>query len=195
MPAEIDLLAVLQTFLRSNLAGTVLGFFLGLLSAPLIDWIRRQQEKQHLINLFLAELKRTHLEIDSRKQAPVGKPWARIRDGILSVPGINFSGAPEYEFEVYNAKLFETEGVKLAELLRPSGRHHFWEAYGYLRDAEAARAVLKRLKKDDPDYEAYQKLFVGLIEKAADCLAKLWDTLQKERTPYQVWREAFSGRD
>jgi len=179
-------------FSVSSLAGTFAGFLLGLVSASVIEAIKRQQEKQRLINVFLAELMRTHLEIDSRKQAPVGQLFSRLRTTLLSINDLHFRGVPEYEFEVYNTRLYETEGVRLAQQLGPAGRKAFWAAYGYLRDAEAVRTVIKRLATNDPDYTAYQQLFVRLIEQASDALEGLWSALQRERTAWQNLRDLFS---
>ena len=137
----------------------------------------------------MAELRRTHLEIDSRQQAPVGKLWARGRFELLGVGGVQFSGIPEYELEVFNAKLYETEGVRLAQQLRPTGRRLFWTAYGYLRDAEAIRLVLKHLKSGDQDYTQYQTIFVELIKRSSSALDELWRALEGERSILETIRE------
>ena len=106
---------------------------------------------------------------------------------------MTFSGAPEYEIEVYNARLFETEGIRLAQHLGPCGRQEFWAAFGYLRDAEAIRLVLKSFPKAEHDYEAYQKVFVVLIRKSSDALTKLWQALEHERSLIETLRDLWKS--
>lgn len=138
-----------EVLAASTVVSSVIGFTLGLVSAWIVEFIKRRQEKQRLINLFLAEIGRTHLEIDSRREAPVGKIWGRGRFALLGIADVHFSGIPEYELEVYNARLYETEGVRLAQQLGPEGRRCFWAVYGFLREAEAVRGILKRRTEGD----------------------------------------------
>ena len=157
--------------------GSLLGFIFGLLSALIIEEIKRRREKKGLTKLFLAEIRRTYLEIDRKKAA--GPSIAKSKFELFGVEGLNLVGAPEYQLEVYNAKLFETEGVRLAQQLGSEGRQQFWAAYGYLRDAEAVRQVLKVLASEDRNYESYQKVFVALISKATEALSRLERALNK----------------
>jgi len=166
------------------------GFLFGLLSAVIIEAVKRRKEKQGLISLFLEEIKRTYLEIDRKKSA--GPGMARSKSELFGVTGLNLVGMPEYQIEVYNAKLFETEGVRLAQRLGPTSRTRFWTAYGYLRDVEAVRQVLKGLTKEDGDYEAYQKVFVELIQKATGALNSLEHALEKERSFIETFRDMMA---
>lgn len=179
----------------STLIGSFIGFLFGLVSAWLIETLKRRAEKQRLINLFRAELMRTHLEIHSKQEAPVGEVFSRGRYELLGIRDVMFSGFPEYELEVYNARLFETEGIRLAQQLGPVGRQCFWAAYGYLRNAEEIRLVLKTFPKEEHDYAGYQRVFVALIGKASTALSELWQALERERSFTETWREALSGRN
>jgi hypothetical protein len=60
-----------QIISLSSLVSSLIGFLFGLISGLLNETLKRRQEKQHLINLFRAELMRTHMEIDSKQQVPV----------------------------------------------------------------------------------------------------------------------------
>src|SRR5215471_21175081 len=115
MPAEKTQVFSLAAFVSSFTA-----FLFGLVSAYIIEAVKRRREKQRLINLFIDEIRRSYLEIDRKKSA--GPSLARSKSELFSVGGVSFAGMPEYQLEVYNAKLFETEGVKLAEQLPTAGR-------------------------------------------------------------------------
>ena len=177
----------------SSVLSSLVGFLLGLISGVLSEMLKRRQEKQQLINLFRAELMRTHMEIDSRQQVPVGEVFARLRCELLGIPDVAFSGAPEYELEVYNVRLFETEGVRLAQQLGPGARLAFWTAFGYLRDAEAIRLVLKSFPKEEHDYEEYQKVFVALIRNSSEALKKLWQAMERERSFIETLRDLWKS--
>jgi len=178
----------------SSVVSSLIGFVLGLTSGQIAEVLKRRQEKQRLINLFRAELMRTHMEIDSKQQVPVGEVFSRGKYFLFGVGDVAFSGAPEYELEVYNARLFETEGIRLAQQLGPRARQHFWAAFGYLRDAEAIRLVLKSFPKTEHDYNEYQKVFIALIRKSSSALAQLWQALDKERSPIEMLRDIYSAR-
>jgi hypothetical protein len=173
--------------------GTAVGFVFGLFSSVLLDWLKRRQERQRLINLFLAELRRVHLELDNKKSAPVGVSVTRLKCELFEVSGVAFTGKPEYKLSVFNTKLFENEGVKLAQAVGPDARNKFWVAYGRLRDAEEIRLVLKDLPTADPDYQEYQKVFVELIMRASKALGDLWYALQKERSVIEDLRDMASS--
>jgi hypothetical protein len=171
----------------------LIGFLLGLISGLLSETLKRRQEKQRLINLFRAELMRTHMEIDSKQQVPVGEVFSRGKYELFGIRDVEFSGAPEYELEVYNARLFETEGVRLAQQLGPHARQSFWAAFGYLRDAEAIRLVLRSFPKGEHDYQEYQRVFVALIRKSSDALAELWKALEHERSFIETLRDLWKS--
>lgn len=152
-----------------------------------IDTLKSRREKQNRISLFLTEIRRIWAELDKLKMAPVGSGIARSRSELFGVSGFSFHGAPEYQLEVYNAKLFETEGVKLAQQLRANGRNAFWAAYGYVRNAEAIRVLLKSIDKEDQDREQYEKLFVALAGRATEAFSELEKALREER----AWIEGF----
>ena len=178
----------------SSIVSSLIGFLLGLISGQLTEALKRRREKQRSINLFRAELMRTHMEIDSKQQVPVGEVFSRGKYFLFGVGDVAVSGAPEYELEVYNARLFETEGVRLAQQLGPRARQHFWAAFGHLRDAEAIRLVLKTFPKGEHDYKEYQKVFVALIRKSSDVLTELWQALDKESSFIEALRDIHSAR-
>jgi hypothetical protein len=176
-----------EIFSITAFISTFVAFLFGLLSARILEAIKHWHEKQGLINLFLDEIRRTYKEIESKKSA--GPAMARSKSELFGVKGLNLVGMPEYQLEVYNTKLFDTEGVRLAQYLGTGARKSFWAAYGCLRDAEAVRQVLKELTNEDRDYEAYQKVFVELIVKATDSLTSLEHALDKERSFIETLRE------
>jgi hypothetical protein len=175
----------------SSLLASFIGFLLGLASAWLLKKKDLWDEKQRLINLFIAEIGRTNLEIDRKKHVPTGKLLARAKGELFGIGDVTFTGKPEYELEVYHVRLYETEGVRLAQLLRGRGREHFWAANGYLRDAEVVRLVLKQLKKEERDYGAYEQVFVALIGKGSDALAALYRDLWDERSSIQTFLDSM----
>jgi hypothetical protein len=177
-----------ELFSLSAFISSFVGFLFGLASAFVIEAVKRRREKQRLISLFLEEIRRTYLEIDRKKSA--GPSMARPKTELFGVTGLNLAGMPEYQIEVYNVKLFETEGVRLAQQLSTGGRGRFWAAYGYLRDTEAVRQVLKGLHDDAPNYEQYQKVFVQLIVKATDALNSLEHALQSERSFIETFKDS-----
>jgi hypothetical protein len=181
-----------QIISLSSLVSAFIGLLLGLASAWLLKKKELWDEKQRLINLFLAEIGRTSLEIDSKKNVPTGVVLARAKGELFGIGDVTFTGKPEYELAVYHVKLYETEGIRLAQLLGSSGRKHFWAATGYLRDAEAVRLVIKQLKKEDRDYDAYEKIFVALIGKGSDALAALYRDLWEERSSVRTFLDSIS---
>src|SRR5205823_5530059 len=141
--------------------------------ALIIDWLKRRGEKNQLIAVFRAEFSRTIKEIEYKGLGiAVGLP-ARARGVLFGVGDVTIRGTPEYEFEVYNSKLFETEGVRLAQRLGRRAKGKFWEFYGYLRDAESVRLALNRLPQSDHNYDAYQRVFAGLTSKAYEAMKEL----------------------
>jgi hypothetical protein len=90
-----------QIISLSSLISSLIGFLLGLISGLLSELLKRRQEKQRLINLFRAELMRTHMEIGSKQQVPVGEVFSRGKYELFGIRDVAFSGAPEYELEVY----------------------------------------------------------------------------------------------
>lgn len=180
-----------QIISLSSLTSAFIGFLLGLASAWLLRKKDLRDEKQRLINLFIAEIGRTNLEIDRKKNVPTGKLLARAKGELFGIGDVTFTGKPEYELEVYHVRLYETEGVRLAQLLGSRGREHFWAANGYLRDAEAIRLVIKQLKKEERDYDAYEKVFVALIGKGSDALAALYRDLWDERSSIQTFLDSL----
>lgn len=179
-----------QIISLSSLVSAFLGFLLGLASAWLLKKKDLWDEKQRLVNLFLAEIGRTSLEIDSKKNVPTGVVLARAKGELFGIRDVTFTGKPEYELEVYHVRLYETEGVRLAQLLGSCGRNHFWAANGYLRDAEAVRLIIKQLKKEERDYDAYEKVFVALIGKGSDALAALYRDLWEERSSIRTFLDS-----
>jgi hypothetical protein len=100
------------------------------------------------------------------------------------VKGLKFTGHPEYEFEVHNMKFYETEGFKLTHQLGRKARKEFWDIYNLIRDAEAARQVLRSLSAEDKDRTSYQMLFGKLVEDLAKKLSQFELTLDDERSLY-----------
>jgi hypothetical protein len=116
---------------------------------------------------------------------------ARAKGQLFGINDVNFTGRPEYELEVYHVQLYEKEGVRLAQLLGSRGRNHFWEANGYLRDAEAVRLVIKQLKKEERDYAAYETVFGALIGKGSYALAALYKDLWDERSSIRTFFDSI----
>jgi hypothetical protein len=109
-----------EVFSLTAFISAFVGFLFGLASAFIIEAAKRRREKQRLISLFLEEIRRTYLEIDRKKSA--GPSLTRSKSELFGVAGLNRVGMPEYQIEVYNIKLFETEGVRLAQQLGAAGR-------------------------------------------------------------------------
>jgi hypothetical protein len=78
----------------------------------------------------------------------VGLGVVRLKNELFGVRDVAFTGMPEYKLTVFNAKLFENEGVKLAQSVGPDARNKFWIAYGRLRDAEEIPAHSERPAND-----------------------------------------------
>lgn len=180
-----------QIISASSLISSLIGFFLGLGSAWIVERIKNWDEKQRLINLFIAEINRTHLEITGRKDVPTGLVLARAKGELFGIRDVTFTSKPEYELELYNVKLYETEGIRLAKLLGSRGREHFWAAYGYLRNAEAIRLVIKQLKTEERDYNEYAKVFVALVGKGSKALGELYKDLWDERSSIRTFLDSI----
>ena len=116
---------------------------------------------------------------------------ARVKTELFGIGNVTFTGRPEFELEVFNVPLYEKEGTRLAQLLRSRGREHFWAAYGYLRDAEAIRLVIKQLKREARDYDAYVKVFAALLGKDSDALDHLDRDLWDERSSLQTFWDSI----
>jgi len=59
----------------SNLVSSLIGAALALAGFWIRESMKRWDEKQRLINLFIAEIERTHLEIDRWKNVPAEEVW------------------------------------------------------------------------------------------------------------------------
>jgi hypothetical protein len=183
-----------DAFSKLSILGPLIGFVLGLASALILDRLKRRGEKHQLVEVFRAEFSRTGKELEYKTLGiPVPLPLARARGVLFGVDNVAVRGTPEYEFEVYNVKLFETEGVRLAQRLGRPAKEQFWELYGYLRDAESVRLALNRLAPADRNYEAYQRVFTGLTSKAYKMMTKLEGTLEKERSPLEKIQELLGA--
>jgi hypothetical protein len=176
-----------------NLVSSLIGALLAIVVGLIIEAVKHWQEKQRLINLFIADIKRTNLEIDGLRNVPTGEVLARAKGELLGIGNVTFTGKPEFELEVFNVRLWETQGIRLAQLLGSSGLEHFWAAYHYLRGAEAIRLVIKQFPAEERDYDAYAKVFVGLIGKGSDALSKLYRDLWEERSSLQNYRDSLSS--
>lgn len=162
------------------LALAALSFLLGLLASSIADSVRRIRDRTRLIDLFVTDIRRNWLEVDGLQMAPTGRVFSRLRSTLKGVGGLRFTGEPEYLFEVYDLKLFETEGVRLAQVLPSEPRAALWEAYALIRDAEAVRRVLNNLTPNTLDYASYQELFTELVKRLA------WQLIETETL---LWRE------
>lgn len=159
----------------------ILSFLLGTTSSIIVGFVTRRIEKRRLIDLFLADIGRHWSEIDSLKSAPVGFQFSR---GVYHFKDmkVNLLGEPDYEFQVHNVQLYNSEGVKLALSLGAKSRKEFWDVYALLRDAEAVRNVIKSLPHDDKSRRGYQDLFVKLVTKLGKQFAELERLLRRERS-------------
>lgn len=161
---------------------SVLGFLFGVITSSTGELVKRMIERDRLISLITSEIRRNWTQVNRLAGVPVGQFFARSLVEFKGVGGLTFSGIPEYNFEVYNLKLFESEGVKLALHLRSKARNHFWETFSLMRDAEAVRQVLGTLDKEDPDVAEYQKVFKVLIERLDKNLRLLETELERRRS-------------
>jgi len=175
----------------------LLSFLFGVLASTLGESIKRKRERTRLIDLFVQDIRRNWSEVDSLQSAPAGPIFSRVRFSLKGMRDIPFAGNPEYLFEVYNLKFFETEGVKLAQLLPPGPRKQLWDAYSLIRDAEAVRTVLNKLAPDNSDYHSYQKLFVELVRRLSQQLLETEDSLWRERAWWtKLWaRQAIAAKN
>lgn len=158
-----------------------LSFLLGTTSSVMVGWITRGIEKRRLIDLFLEDIHRNWKELDQLKAAPVGNYFSRAKYVFKGVD-ITLTGEPEYDFEVHNIKLYDTEGVRLAQHLRRKARREFWNVYALLRDTEAVRQVINSLPKEDKSRPQYQALFVELVTLLAKRFTELDPILRRERS-------------
>ncbi len=158
----------------------ILSFLLGTTSSIIVGFVTRSIEKRRLIDLFLADIRRHWPGIDSLKSAPVGPNFSR---GVYQFKHmkVHLLGEPDYEFEVHNVRLYDSEGVKLALSLGSKSRKQFWDVYALLRDAEAVRQLIKSLPNDDKSRASYQDLFVKLVTKLARQFDELEQMLRRER--------------
>lgn len=166
----------------------LLSFLLGLLASSISDTLRRRREKKRLLELFVDDIRRNWQEVEHLGLAPSEPVLARVRFTLKGID-VPFSGNPEYLFEVYNLKFFETEGLKLAQLLPPKPRKALWDAYSLMRDAEAVRSVLNELDPQDKDYTSYRKLFAELATRLFRQLIMVEDVLWREGA---WWRKFVS---
>ncbi|WP_439588269.1 hypothetical protein [Hydrogenophaga sp.] len=159
-----------------------LGFLFGILTTSTGDLIKRIIERDRLISLITSEIQRNSPQANQLTRVPGAPFFARSLSEFKGVSGLSFSRIPEYNFEVYNLKLFESEGMKLALHLRSKTRAQFWETFSLMRDAEAARHVLRTLNENDPDFLQYQKMFKALLEKFDKNLREIVPALERERS-------------
>jgi hypothetical protein len=89
LQAEIDALRRAlnnkQGSFQHPVSEAVLSAFYSLISAWVVERIKRGDEKQRLINLFIAEIGRTNLEIDRKKNVPTRKLSARAKASSLAL--------------------------------------------------------------------------------------------------------------
>jgi hypothetical protein len=168
----------------------LLSFLFGMLGANIVDHVRRARERIRLIDLFVQDIRRNWRDVDDLSSAQAGPEFFRIRFGIRGVYGLSFQGNPEYIFEVYNLKLFETEGIKLAQLLPAAPRKELWGAYSLMRNAEQVREVLSRIDNSHPDFHSYQRLFVELVRRLLEQLFIVEQLLWAERS---WWNKLLRG--
>jgi hypothetical protein len=151
----------------------------------LLEFIKARIAKQPLLDLFITDLALTWKRVEHASKMPLGTGVPKMHFVVRGIDGLAFRGDPELEFEVYNVKLYETEGFKLAASLRAETRHAFWAAYATLRDAETARLVLKKTDKNDPDRTEFEKLYQKLLARLDPIIPRLNENLAKERFIYR----------
>jgi len=146
-----------------------------------VKWVTRRIERRRLIDLFLADIHRHWSGIDLLKAAAVGTYFTR---GVYRFKDmeVSLSGEPEYEFEVHNVRLYDNEGVKLALCISHQARNALWDVYALLRDAEAARQLIRELPAEDKNRESYQMLFVKFVTNLATQMLNLERLLVRERS-------------
>lgn len=160
----------------------VLGFLLGVLSTSLTEFLKRAVERDRLIALISAEIHRNWIYVNRFSSVPDGPVLARRLTELKGVKDVAFAGMPEYDFEVYNLGLFQSQGVNLALHLRRKARSIFWETYSTMRDAEAVRQTINKLSDSNPDRAEYQKVFKMLLIRLDDSLLSLEKELRAQRS-------------
>lgn len=150
----------------------------------LLEFIKRRIAKEPLLDLFITDLALTWKRVEHASKMPLGSD-PKVHFVVRGIDALAFRGDPELEFEVYNVKLYETEGFKLAASLKAETRRAFWTAYATLRDAETARLVLKEIDKDDPDRREFEKLYQKLLARLEPIILALNTNLAKERFLYR----------
>jgi hypothetical protein len=163
----------------SHLTVTFIAFISGIISSLLIYLIRQIIEKNNLIEIFILDIYTNWREVSMLNLAPEKINSHRVRFYLKNIH-VTFSGEPEFEYEVYNIKFFETEGFKLLHHLRKKTKQEFWEVYTLIRDAESTRKIIKTFPEDHKDRSSYQKLFVKLVEKLATKLIDFQKSLFSE---------------
>jgi len=162
------------------LFSALVGSTFALVFNSLLEFIKRRIAKEPLIDLFITDLALTWKRADRASKMPLGSV-PKLHWVVRGIDDVEFKGDPELEFEVYNVKLYESEGFELAASLKSETRRAFWSAYATMRDAETARLVLKKIPKDDPDRMQFEKLYQKLLDRLSADVLTLNEGLAKER--------------
>lgn len=170
----------------SYIAIASLSFLLGVFSSLIIEFVKSNNKRNSLIELFLNDIRQNYLHTANLITAPTGdyKSTGTLFY-IKGVKGLKLKGNPEYMFEVYNIKLLETEGIELTKLLKSSSRSSFWKVFTLVRDVEEVRKILLSLPESSNDYSSYQKIFLVLVKKLSSELKCFEKILRKELSWYR----------
>lgn len=158
----------------------IVTFLLALLAVRINEFIKRVVEKSKRISLFQAEIRRNWKALDAAGAVPAGDVFTRVIFSYRGIDGLDLTGQPEYDFEVCNVKLFETEGVALAQQLSGPARRQFWEVFALIRDAETVRKVLSDVNGEAVSKADYRPMFKALVTKLGHELHRLNALLDRE---------------
>jgi hypothetical protein len=165
--------------LLTVIIGAAAGAAFALIVNSLLEFVKRRLAKEPLLDLFITDLALTYKRAERASNMPIGSD-PKLHFVVRGIDDCKFRGDPELEFEVYNIRLYETEGFKLAASLK-AARRAFWTAYATMRDAEATRIALKQIPQSDPDRSEFEKLYQKLLARLARDILRLNEDLAKER--------------
>jgi len=117
----------------TNFLSTLFGVTLPIITGYAVHLLKKghdqQQEKSEIISLFKADINRNWSVLDSLRNTPTENYFSRTVHDFKGVQAINFTGIPEYQYSLFSLKLFNSEGNRLAKLLKRKTRESFWELY------------------------------------------------------------------
>lgn len=162
-------------------------FGLGLLSVFITEVLKRQAERRRLLDLLLTDIHYGWQHLDRIRHYRLEAGTYSAYD-FWEVDGIKFTGPPHLNFEVYDLEFLKAEGARLAQVLRQPTQEKLWSFYRLVRRVEAIRHYLVETDTSSTDYKSYEALFGALVDRLADQILELSDTLYRQK--HWGWKPA-----